>query len=125
MTPTFYDPTLTPHPGLPACSTPVGDILNSFAKDQDTLDETLPDTLHMTTIYLMILLTSMSIVIVSIHYYAFFTAALFIVFAIMQVGPAGGGGWGFGVRGGRHGGRVCVCVGGGHCTTTSGTSMLS
>lgn len=27
--------------------TPVGDVLSSFAKDQDTLDETLPDTLHM------------------------------------------------------------------------------
>ncbi len=26
--------------------TPVGDVLNSFAKDQDTLDETLPDTIH-------------------------------------------------------------------------------
>ena len=34
---------------------------------QDTLDETLPDTLHMTGIYLMILLTSLAIVTVSTH----------------------------------------------------------
>lgn len=64
--------------------TPVGDVLNSFAKDQDTLDETLPDTLHMSTIYLMILLTSLAIVTVSIHYYAALTAALFAAFFVMQ-----------------------------------------
>uniref|UniRef100_A0A7S0R450 Uncharacterized protein n=1 Tax=Chlamydomonas leiostraca TaxID=1034604 RepID=A0A7S0R450_9CHLO len=64
--------------------TPVGDVLNSFAKDQDTLDETLPDTLHMSLIYLMILLTSLAIVTVSIHYYAALTAALFGAFGVMQ-----------------------------------------
>lgn len=64
--------------------TPVGDVLNSFAKDQDTLDETLPDTLHMSLIYLMILLTSLAIVTVSIHYYAALTAALLGAFFIMQ-----------------------------------------
>lgn len=52
---------------------------------QDTLDETLPDTLHMTTIYTMILLTSLAIVTVSIHYYAAMTGALFLSFAMMQV----------------------------------------
>jgi len=31
----------------------VGDVLSSFAKDQDVLDERLPDIVHMTTIYLM------------------------------------------------------------------------
>ncbi len=51
---------------------------------QDTLDETLPDVIHMTGIYLMILLTSLSIVTVSIHYYAAMTAALFLSFALMQ-----------------------------------------
>ena len=51
---------------------------------QDTLDETLPDTVHMTTIYLMILLTSLGIVTVSINYYAVMAAALFASFAMMQ-----------------------------------------
>jgi hypothetical protein len=51
---------------------------------QDTLDETLPDTLHMTGIYLMILLTSLAIVTVSIYYYAIMTGALFLAFAMMQ-----------------------------------------
>ncbi len=64
--------------------TPVGDVLNSFAKDQDTLDETLPDTIHMSTIYLMILLTSLAIVTVSIYYYAALTAALLASFLMMQ-----------------------------------------
>jgi len=51
---------------------------------QDTLDETLPDTLHMTGIYLMILLTSLAIVTVSIYYYAIMTGALFLAFGMMQ-----------------------------------------
>lgn len=55
---------------------------------QDTMDETLPDTLHMTGIYLMILMTSLAIVTVSIHYYAVMAAALFLSFAMMQVGCA-------------------------------------
>ena len=33
--------------------TPVGDVLSSFANDQDVVDEGLPDALHMTTIYIM------------------------------------------------------------------------
>ncbi|KAI8465820.1 MAG: putative ABC transporter [Monoraphidium minutum] len=64
--------------------TPVGDVLNAFARDQDTLDEALPDTLHMTGIYLMILLTSLAIVTASINYYAIMTGALFISFFMMQ-----------------------------------------
>jgi hypothetical protein len=52
---------------------------------QDTLDETLPDTIHMSLIYFMILCTSLAIVIVSIYYYAALTAALFAAFAVMQV----------------------------------------
>lgn len=64
--------------------TPVGDVLNAFARDQDTLDETLPDTLHMTGIYLMILLTSLAIVTTSIYYYAAMTGALIAAFFMMQ-----------------------------------------
>jgi hypothetical protein len=52
---------------------------------QDTLDETLPDTLHMTGIYLMILLTSLAIVTTSIYYYAIMTGALILAFFMMQV----------------------------------------
>lgn len=51
---------------------------------QDTVDETMSDTIHMTTIYLMILLTSLAIVTVSIYYYAALTAALFLAFFLMQ-----------------------------------------
>ncbi len=51
---------------------------------QDTLDETLPDTLHMSFIYLMTLLTSLGIVTASLYPYAALTAALFGAFAIMQ-----------------------------------------
>lgn len=48
------------------------------------MDETLPDTLHMTGIYLMILCTSLAIVTVSIHYYAVMAGALLLSFAMMQ-----------------------------------------
>jgi hypothetical protein len=52
------------------------------------LDETLPDTLHMTGIYLMILLTSLAIVTTSIYYYAIMTGALILAFFMMQVRAA-------------------------------------
>jgi hypothetical protein len=52
---------------------------------QDTMDETLPDTLHMTCIYLMILLTSLGIVTASIPYYAVMVFALIASFFMMQV----------------------------------------
>lgn len=64
--------------------TPVGDILNAFAKDCDTLDETLPDTVHMTLIYFMILLTSLIIVTTALYVYAALVATLFLAFIIMQ-----------------------------------------
>jgi hypothetical protein len=55
------------------------------------MDETLPDTLHMTTIYLMILLTSLAIVASGIPVYVCMIGALFISFFMMQV--RGRGGW--------------------------------
>ncbi|KAF8071336.1 abcC3 [Scenedesmus sp. PABB004] len=61
-----------------------------FSVWSDTLDESLPDTLHMTGIYLMILLTSLAIVTVSIPYYAIMTGALFGAFFMMQARAAGG-----------------------------------
>jgi hypothetical protein len=65
--------------------TPVGDVLASFAKDQSTLDETLPDTLHMTGIYLIVMITALIIVIVSIHYYAAVAVGLAVAFFTMLV----------------------------------------
>jgi hypothetical protein len=40
-----------PHPNPPNPQTPVGDLLVSFTKDQDVLDEALPDALYYTGIY--------------------------------------------------------------------------
>lgn len=56
--------------------TPVGNLLNSFSKDQDAIDETLPDIVHITIIYLMILLTTMILVCVVLPYYTIVAAAL-------------------------------------------------
>lgn len=53
------------------------------------MDETLPDTLHMTSIYLMILLTSLAIVASGIPVYVCMIGALFLSFFMMQV--RGGG----------------------------------
>uniref|UniRef100_A0A7S0VCE4 ABC transporter n=2 Tax=Polytomella parva TaxID=51329 RepID=A0A7S0VCE4_9CHLO len=64
--------------------TPVGDVLNAFTKDQDTLDETLPDTIRMSMIYLMILLTSLGIVTSSLYVYAALVGALILGFLVMQ-----------------------------------------
>lgn len=58
------------------------------------MDETLPDTVHMTGIYLMILATSLAIVTVSIHYYAAMAGALLASFALMQVCAKASGGLG-------------------------------
>jgi hypothetical protein len=62
------------------------------------MDESLPDTMHMTGIYLMILLTSLAIVTTSIYYYAAMAGALFLSFAMMQVGGGVGRSRGVGRR---------------------------
>jgi MFS superfamily sulfate permease-like transporter len=49
------------------------------------LDETLPDTLHMTGIYLIVMITALIIVIVSIHYYAAVAVGLAVAFFTMLV----------------------------------------
>jgi hypothetical protein len=54
------------------------------------MDETLPDTLHMTSIYLMILLTSLAIVASGIPVYVCMIGALFLSFFMMQVRGGGG-----------------------------------
>jgi ABC-type multidrug transport system fused ATPase/permease subunit len=65
--------------------TPVGSVLNCFSKDQDCADESLPDVIHMTLIYLMILLTTVIIVCISLPYYTIVIAALAISFFIMYL----------------------------------------
>jgi ABC-type multidrug transport system fused ATPase/permease subunit len=66
--------------------TPVGEVLNAFARDQVVLDETLPDTAHMTLIYACILLTSLGIVTAYLHLYAVMIAALFLsFFAVLRL----------------------------------------
>ncbi|KAL0487917.1 hypothetical protein AKO1_015179 [Acrasis kona] len=65
--------------------TPVGSILNSFSKDQDTADESLPDVAHMTMIYLMILITTVVIVCVSLPYYTIVIAVLLVSFVVMYI----------------------------------------
>lgn len=42
----------------PRSQTPVGDLLVSFTKDQDTIDEALPDALYYAGIYALILLAT-------------------------------------------------------------------
>jgi len=63
--------------------TPVGKILNCFSKDQDCADEGLADTIHVTLIYLMILLTSVIIVCTVLPYYTVVLALLISSFFIM------------------------------------------
>jgi ATP-binding cassette subfamily C (CFTR/MRP) protein 1 len=62
--------------------TPVGRVLACFSKDQDSADELLPDSIHMTTIYLVTLLTSIIIVCVTLPYYTVVLVLLFGSFFI-------------------------------------------
>jgi ATP-binding cassette subfamily C (CFTR/MRP) protein 1 len=62
--------------------TPVGSVLSCFSKDQDTADEALPDSIHNTLIYLMILLVSVIVVCVTIPYYTVVLVLLFVSFIL-------------------------------------------
>jgi len=50
--------------------TPLGPLLNCFSRQQDQLDETLPDSIHMAGIYLCILGTSVGVIISVLPYFA-------------------------------------------------------
>ncbi|KAG2426904.1 hypothetical protein HXX76_012691 [Chlamydomonas incerta] len=63
--------------------TPVGDLLLNFTKDQDIMDENLPDAIHFMGIYGLILLATTITVSVTINFFAAFTAALIIMTLIM------------------------------------------
>jgi ATP-binding cassette subfamily C (CFTR/MRP) protein 1 len=63
--------------------TPVGDLLLNFTKDQDILDENLPDAMHFMGIYGLILIATTITVSVTIEFFGAFTGALIIATAIM------------------------------------------
>ncbi|GBF87685.1 hypothetical protein Rsub_00396 [Raphidocelis subcapitata] len=64
-------------------NTPVGDLLVSFTKDQDVIDEALPDALYYTGIYGLILVATTITVSVTIPLFGAMAAGLFAVSGIM------------------------------------------
>jgi hypothetical protein len=78
------------HPRLPLSlfpfhplQTPVGDLLVSFTKDQDTMDDALPDALYYSGIYGLILLATTITVSVTIPLFSALAGALFVVSGLM------------------------------------------
>mmetsp|Transcript_35993 Transcript_35993/g.59943 ORF Transcript_35993/g.59943 Transcript_35993/m.59943 type:complete len:1348 (+) Transcript_35993:160-4203(+) len=63
--------------------TPLGPIINCFSNAQDTVDETLPDSFHLTFIYTMILATTCILASVVIPYIAIVTVLLFASIPLM------------------------------------------
>ncbi|GLC60118.1 hypothetical protein PLESTB_001575900 [Pleodorina starrii] len=63
--------------------TPVGDLLLNFTKDQDIMDENLPDAVHFMGIYGLILLATTITVSVTINFFGAFTAALILATLLM------------------------------------------
>ncbi len=63
--------------------TPVGDLLLNFTKDQDIMDENLPDAIHFMGIYGLILLATTITVSVTINFFGAFTGFLIIMTLIM------------------------------------------
>ncbi|KAG2500519.1 hypothetical protein HYH03_001296 [Edaphochlamys debaryana] len=63
--------------------TPVGDLLLNFSKDQDIMDENLPDAVHFMGIYGLILLSTTITVSVTINFFGAFTGFLIIMTGIM------------------------------------------
>ncbi|GFR49013.1 hypothetical protein Agub_g11034, partial [Astrephomene gubernaculifera] len=63
--------------------TPVGDLLLNFTKDQDLMDENLPDSIHFMGIYGLILIATTITVSVTINFFAAFTGALILMTLLM------------------------------------------
>jgi ATP-binding cassette, subfamily C (CFTR/MRP), member 1 len=63
--------------------TPIGRVLGAFSKDQDCVDESLQDTIHMTTIYFMILGTTSGVVLSVVPQFAAILGALIIASVII------------------------------------------
>ncbi len=64
-------------------STPVGDLLVSFTKDQDVLDEALPDAIYYAGIYSLILVATTITVSVTIPLFSACAGGLFLVSFLM------------------------------------------
>ncbi|GAB4815837.1 hypothetical protein N2152v2_002883 [Parachlorella kessleri] len=64
-------------------TTPVGDLLVSFTKDQDVLDEALPDAIYYAGIYSLILLATTITVSVTIPLFSALAGGLFLVSGLM------------------------------------------
>jgi ATP-binding cassette subfamily C (CFTR/MRP) protein 1 len=64
-------------------TTPVGNLLVNFSRDQDTHDETLPDALHYAAIYGILLLATTITVSTQIELFSVMAVGLFIVTALM------------------------------------------
>lgn len=64
--------------------TPIGPLLNGFSRQQDQVDETLPDALHMGIIYFMILATSVGVIVAVLPYFAIVLVALIVFFFFLQ-----------------------------------------
>lgn len=58
---------------------PVGDLINVYSKDQDIVDENLPEALHYTGIYGLILLATIITVSIVIPLFSAFGGALIII----------------------------------------------
>eukprot|EP00762_Andalucia_godoyi_P002737 ANDGO_04493.mRNA.1 ABC transporter C family member 3 len=65
------------------CTTPLGKLLTCFSKDQDVIDESLQDTSHITIVYLMILLTTATLVSIVFPVFAAVVGGVVIVFAFV------------------------------------------
>jgi ATP-binding cassette subfamily C (CFTR/MRP) protein 1 len=65
-------------------TTSTGGLVNTFSKDQDQIDEALPDVIHMTLIYASILLTTVVLVCVVLPYYSIVVGALLVAVILLQ-----------------------------------------
>ncbi|GIM04284.1 hypothetical protein Vretimale_8859, partial [Volvox reticuliferus] len=63
--------------------TPVGDLLLNFTKDQDIMDENLPDAVHFMGIYGLILISTTITVSVTINFFGAFTGFLILMTLFM------------------------------------------
>jgi len=64
---------------------PVGDLINVYAKDQDVVDENMPEALHYTGIYGLILLATIITVSIVIPLFSVFGCSLILI----SFGPLG------------------------------------
>lgn len=65
--------------------TPLGRVLNCFSRDQDMVDETLPDTAIMLMVYSLILTTTLVLVCITLPYYSIVAFCLLGSFFYLQL----------------------------------------